>query len=92
MILPWVKEMCEDVFGREHLEIGKRYKIKNHKDLQPYERQHQNGTVVEVTGGQFWGERGLSNFWYWREVGSDGKLKKKQFHGYDQGQFQLHDR
>lgn len=65
----WIKEMTEDVLGKSKLAIGKRL-------------PHPDGRIVEVTQGQYWGEHGLSNFWYWREVMPDGSLSKKEEHGY----------
>ena len=41
-----------------------------------------DGKLVEITGGQFMGEHGVSNFWYWKRVSKNGKLKKKEYHGY----------
>jgi len=35
---------------------------------------HPDGRKVKVTRGQYWGEHGLSNFWYWRPVLKGGKL------------------
>lgn len=44
--------------------------------------RHRDGRVVQITGGRFWGEHGLSNFWYWREVAEDGTLRGVRESGY----------
>ncbi len=36
-----------------------------------------SGALVEITGGQWMGRYGLSNFWEWRKVMPDGSLGKK---------------
>lgn len=43
--------------------------------------KHPDGRTVKIIDGQYMGEHGLSNFWYWREVKKGGKLGKKE-HGY----------
>ena len=30
--------------------------------------KHPDGYDVEITGGSYWGDMGLSNFWCWRRV------------------------
>lgn len=52
-VADWVKKITEDVMGGSPLEKGKRY-------------LHPEDGVIEVTGGSYWGNHGLSNFWYWR--------------------------
>lgn len=42
---------------------------------------HPSGRKVKITSGQYWGDRGVSNFWYWREVRPNGTLGKEE-HGY----------
>jgi hypothetical protein len=44
--------------------------------------RHPDGRRVKITDGQYWGEYGLSNFWYWREVKKGGRLARKVEHGY----------
>jgi hypothetical protein len=44
--------------------------------------KHPSGRTVEITGGQYWGTHGLSNFWDWREVLPDGSLSTKKECGY----------
>lgn len=40
--------------------------------------KHPDGRTIKIVDGQYWGEHGLSNFWYWREVRADGSLGKKE--------------
>lgn len=35
---------------------------------------HPSGRKVQITGGSYWGDYGISNFWYWREVMNNGDL------------------
>jgi len=44
--------------------------------------KHPKHGMVQIVSGTFWGEHGLSNFWYWRKVNKDGSLSKQKFHGY----------
>lgn len=44
--------MVENVLGPSPLEVGKKY-------------IHPEDGIIEVTGGQYWGEHGLSNHWHW---------------------------
>jgi len=53
----WVKNLVESKLSQPPLEVGV---IARHKD----------GRIVKIIGGQFWGEFGISNFWYWRELKS----------------------
>jgi hypothetical protein len=48
----WVKELTEGVIGGSPVEIGKRY-------------LHPEHGPIEITSGQYWGQHGLSNHWYW---------------------------
>jgi hypothetical protein len=68
MIEQWVKDLVEESLGPSHMKIGEIIK-------------HPDGGSVKVLGGQYWGERGLSNFWTWQEVLPDGTLGKIR-HGY----------
>jgi hypothetical protein len=61
MVDEWVKRMTEDVLGKAPLEIGHRY-------------QHPTDGQIEVIGGQYWGEHGLSNHWTWRVLAT-GEIK-----------------
>jgi hypothetical protein len=63
-VSPWVQNMVEDVIGGAPVQVGKRY-------------AHPTDGIIKVTSGQYWGEHGLSNFWYWR-VESTGETR----HGY----------
>lgn len=38
--------------------------------------------LVYVTDGQYWRAPGISNFWYWREILTDGTLSEKEDSGY----------
>lgn len=60
----WVQELTEKIMGGSPLEIGKRY-------------VHPEDGAIRITGGQYWGEYGLSNFWHW-EVEATGQIH----HGY----------
>lgn len=68
-VAQWVKDLDEKVFGKSKLAAGK---VVTHPD----------GRQVKITGGQYWGEYGVSNFWEWHEVRADGTLAKKQECGY----------
>lgn len=57
----WVKDCVEGVMGPSELAVGKTV-------------QHPDGRTVKITGGQYWGTYGLSNFWTWREVRPGGLL------------------
>lgn len=54
-VADWVKRIAEDTLGGSPLEKGKRY-------------MHPVDGLIEVTRGQYWGNHGLSNFWYWTVV------------------------
>lgn len=69
MVASWVKDMCEEVLGKTKMRIGKTV-------------IHPDGRRVKITSGRYWGEFGVSNFWYWREVLPGGKLADKEEHGY----------
>ena len=44
---------------------------------------HEDGRVVKVVGGSYWGTDGLSNHWTFREVLTDGSLGPKEYgYGY----------
>lgn len=60
-VASWVKQMTEDVMGGAPFKIGDTVK-------------HPSGRMVKITGGSYWGEHGLSNFWYWKEVLKGNKL------------------
>lgn len=68
MVRSWVKELVEDCLGGAPFAVGDTVK-------------HPSGRAVKIVEGQYWGERGLSNFWSWREVYKDGRLGPKE-HGY----------
>jgi len=42
------------------------------------------GTPVFITGGEYMGTYGISNYWYWRKIKSDGTLGRS-YRGYDNG-------
>lgn len=63
-VAPWVKALTEEVLGGPPVAVGKRY-------------QHPTDGEIEITDGQYWGERGLSNFWYWRVLATG-----ETHHGY----------
>ena len=68
-VAPWVQDLVEEVSGKSKLAIGKTL-------------MHPDGYKVKIISGQFWGEYGLSNFWYWRKVLKNNKLSKKVYCGY----------
>jgi hypothetical protein len=49
---PWVTALVEDVLGGPPVQIGKTYR-------------HPDDGLITITGGSYWGNHGLSNFWYW---------------------------
>jgi hypothetical protein len=51
-VADWVKKITEDVIGGSPLEIGKTY-------------MHPEDGLIKVVMGSYWGNHGLSNFWYW---------------------------
>jgi len=61
MVEQWVKDIVEEVGGPSQMEIGK-------------ELRHPDGRTVRIVSGRFWGERGVSNWWTWREVLGNGEL------------------
>ena len=63
------REIADKVFGPAPFKVG---------DLV----RHPFGHLVEITDGEYWGRRGLSNFWYWRDVLPDGTLSKEEKSGY----------
>lgn len=64
-VKPWVKGLVERYFGKCEMRVGKVMK-------------HPDGRTVKIIDGRYWGEFGLSNFWYWREVKADGELGEKE--------------
>lgn len=64
-VAPWAKSLTEEVLGGAPFKIGDVVK-------------HPDGRTVKITGGQYWGEYGLSNFWDWREVLPEGELGKPE--------------
>lgn len=58
---PWVVELVEDIFGGAPFAIGDKV-------------AHPDGRTVQIVGGRYWGERGISNHWTWREVLPGGDL------------------
>ena len=68
-VASWVQKLTEDILGGPSFKIG---------DVVT----HPDGRQVKIMGGEYWGEFGISNFWYWREVNPDGNLSRKLEHGY----------
>ena len=64
----WVQNIVEDVCGRTPFSVGAVV-------------EHPSGRTVKITKGEFWGEYGVSNFWYWQELNEDGSLGPEE-HGY----------
>ena len=44
--------------------------------------KHPDGRMVKIVDGQYWGEHGLSNHWYWRPVDKNGKFCGPEECGY----------
>lgn len=65
-VAPWVKQMTEEVLGGPPFKIGDVVK-------------HPSGRMVKITSGAYWGEHGLSNHWFWKEVLPDGKLGEEEY-------------
>ena len=65
MVAPWVKTLTERGLGGPPFTIGDRVR-------------HPDGRLVLIVGGAYWGLRGLSNFWSWREVRPDGTLGPRE--------------
>lgn len=66
---PWVKGLTERVMGGPPFAIG---------DVV----RHPDGRKVRIVSGQYWGSRGLSNFWYWQPLDADGRDVGEREHGY----------
>jgi hypothetical protein len=56
----WIRDLTEKVLGGSPFKVGDRVR-------------YFDGRLVQITGGQYWGTHGISNFWYWREVLPNGK-------------------
>lgn len=44
--------------------------------------RHPEDGMVRIVGGQYWGSRGLSNFWSWEPVDADGEPEGPRRSGY----------
>ena len=66
-----LRELADDMFGVSILEVGRYFLYKD--------------CPVKIVSGQYWGSRGISNFWEWKRVLGDGKLSEEIEHGYDDG-------
>ena len=71
-----IEIMAECGLDRSPLAIGKRFMYSDN-GCEPH--------VVEIVGGSYMGEYGISNFWHWRDV-LDGKLSEGDQQGYDNGE------
>ena len=69
MVHQFVKDMAREVLGESKLRIGKIVK-------------HPTMGKVKIVGGQYWGTYGVSNFWEWKKVLPNGKLKNHTYSGY----------
>jgi hypothetical protein len=65
-VAAWVKSMTEEVLGAAPFKIGDVVK-------------HPSGRTVKIIGGAYWGEHGLSNHWFWKEVLPSGKLGEEEY-------------
>jgi hypothetical protein len=92
----WVRDIVEEAYNAPKKvrspSVGQRVRLVSvspggHK---PSERRYPRGKhgwcevdeIVKVINGQYWGEYGVSNFWYWRIVGKNGQLSKNTYCGY----------
>jgi len=41
-------------------------------------RLAEDGRLVQIVSGSYWGAHGLSNFWHWRPVLENGDLGKEE--------------
>lgn len=62
-IEPWVQNIIGDYWAPS-LRVGETY-------------VHPEDGVIKIVSGEFWGNHGVSNFWYW-DVVATGERK----HGY----------
>jgi hypothetical protein len=67
---PLVKGLVERLFGRPEAGIGSELYV------------IASGRRVVITNGQYWGEHGVSNFWYGRYLSPDGAPMTEEWHGY----------
>jgi hypothetical protein len=47
----------------------------------------KDGRLGIITSGQYYGEYGISNFWYGRIIDEHGNATDEKFHGYNNGQY-----
>ena len=47
-----VEQWVKDIVGNSPLAVGNHY-------------LHPKDGIIKVIGGRFWGEHGVSNFWFW---------------------------
>lgn len=57
---PAIQELVESVIGGAPFAVGNTV-------------QHPDGRAVKITGGQYYSNGRLSNFWYWHPVDAKGK-------------------
>jgi len=58
-------------------------------DLRIWDIAFVDGHLSVITGGQYRGTHGISNFWTWRRVNKNGVLSKKEHSGYFNGSHTL---
>lgn len=68
MVEDWVKRLVESAAPHQKLVVGNRYLWRNR--------------IVRVTGGKYWGEHGICNFWDWIDTETG-----ETFSGYNGGEF-----
>lgn len=72
-VLPWVQHIDAEIheaYGTRPLRVGD---VVKHPD---------DGRTVQIVGGRYWGDFGISNFWDWQEVLPDGSLAQQKECGY----------
>ena len=62
----WVREIVERRYGEAPFAVG---------DIV----LHPSGRKVKIIAGCYWGKRGLSNSWEWREVRDDETLGRIEY-------------
>lgn len=48
----WIRTLTEEIVGGSPVEVGVTY-------------VHPEDGPIEIVSGQYWGEFGMSNHWYW---------------------------
>lgn len=86
---PGVVEFVHAIMGGSRLAVGAIYLWDRNADREKGGSAESVGVPVEITGGQYWGAYGVSNFWDWQLLNPEGRPDGKKYCGYDniEGQF-----